>query len=221
MHSPIRTTLRRIVPAALAAGTILLAACSDDSTTKSTTAALETTAAVETTDTPVTTPVSTEAELTITAPATTEAATVTVPYQDPVELLNPIAGYTFLPLPDDVAEALVTQVSSDPTLNTQLSAVGAILVQDDATTDQVLVIFFGLTQEFTGADADAYYESATAGGTDIIDIEVDGRPGKAFITNGRSAFTTLSGTTAILAQADTTDALAAAVTALFAANPDL
>ena len=41
------------------------------------------------------------------------------------------------------------------------------------------------------------------------------------IIDGRSAFTTLTGSTAILAQADTTDSLEAAVTALFAANPDL
>jgi len=39
--------------------------------------------------------------------------------------------------------------------------------------------------------------------------------------DGRSAFTTLTGSAAVLAQADTTDALQAAVTALFAANPDL
>ena len=219
------STIRRIVPAALAAGTLLLAACGDDSTTKSTTAAPETTAAVATTAAPDTTTAPTQPEVTITvpdtAPDTAPVTAVTVAYQDPQELLNPITGYTFLPLPDGVAEGLVEQVSADPTMSSQLVAVGAILVQDDATADQVLVIFFGLTQEFTGADADAFYEAATAGGTDIIDVDVDGRPGKAFLIDGHSSFTTLSGTTAILAQADSTDALQAAVTALFAANPDL
>jgi hypothetical protein len=209
------TTIRRIVPAALAAGTLLLAACSDDSSSKSTTTDGVTTVA------PDTTTAVTEPEVTITTPETTTAPTVTVAYQDPQELLNPITGYSFMPLPDGVADALVQQVSADPTLSSQLAAVGAILLQDDATTDQVLVIFFGLTQEFTGADADAYYESATAGGSNIIDVDVDGRPGKAFLIDGHSSFTTLSGNTAILAQADTTDALEAAVTALFAANPDL
>jgi len=215
--------IRRIVPTVLAAGTLLLAACGDDSATKSTiaTAAPETTIAVETTEAPDTTIAPTEPEVTITAPDTTEATMVTVPYQDPRELLNPITGYTFLPLPDGVAEALVEQVSADPTLSSELTAVGAIMLQDDATTDQVLVIFFGLDQELTGADTDAYYEAATAGGTSIIDVDVDGRPGKAFLIDGRSSFTTLTGSTAILAQADTTDALEAAVTALFAANPEL
>jgi hypothetical protein len=210
------TTIRRFLPATLAASTLLLAACSDDGSSKSTTTDSVTTVA------PDTTTAATEPAVTITTPDTTTGApTVTVAYQDPQELLNPIPGYTFLPLPDGVAEGLVQQVSADPTLSSELAAVGAILVQDDATSDQVLVIFFGLTQEFTGADADAYYESATAGGTNIIDVDVDGRPGKAFLSDGRSSFTTLSGTTAILAQADSTDALEAAVTALFAANPDL
>lgn len=214
--------IRRIVPAALAAGSLLLAACSDGSTTKSTTtAAPATTAAVATTSVPATTTAPTQPEVTITAPDTTEASVVTVAYQDPQELLNPITGYSFLPLPAGVADGLVTQVSADPTLSSQLTAVGAILLQDDATTDQVLVIFFGLNQEYTGADADAYYAAATEGGTDIIDVDVDGRPGKAFLSDGRSSFTTLSGKTAVLAQADTTNALEAAVTALFAANPDL
>ncbi|MCY7298153.1 MAG: hypothetical protein LH616_02945, partial [Ilumatobacteraceae bacterium] len=204
--------IRRIVPAVLTAGTLLLAACGDDSARQSTTtAAPETTIAVETTDAPDTTTGPTEPEVTITAPDTTEATMVTVPFQDPQEQLNPITGYTFLPLPDGVAEALVEQVSADQTLSSELTAVGAIMLQDDATTDQVLVIFFGLNQEFTGADADAYYEAATAGGTSIIDVDVDGRPGKAFLIDGRSSFTTLTGSTAILAQADTTDALEAAV----------
>lgn len=215
-------TIRRLIPAALAASTLLLAACSDDSATKATSApttVVDVTTS-NTTSTPDTT-APTEPDVTITAPDTTEATTSTVAYQDPQELLNPIAGYTFLPLPDGVAQGLVDQASSDPTLSSQLLAVGAILLQDDATTDQVLVIFFGLDQEYTGADADAYYEAATAGGTDIIDVDVDGRPGKAFIIDGHSSFTTLTGATAVLAQADSTDALEAAVTALFAANPDL
>ena len=217
--------VRRIVPAALVASTLLLAACSDDSATNNTTAAVETTVVdttvLDTTEPDTTEPTTTEPEVTITAPETTEATTDTVAYQDPEELLNPIPGYSFEPLPDGVAESLIKQVSTDPTMNSQITAVGAILLQDDATTEQVLVIFFGLTQEFTGADADAYYEAATAGGADIIDVDVDGRAGKAYLIAGRSAFTTLTGSTAILAQADTTDALEAAVTALFAANPDL
>lgn len=205
--------IRHLVPAALVAGTLLLVACSDDSSTKSTT-----TAAPDTTGAPDTS----ESEVNSTAANTTQAApTEGIAYQDPQELLNAIPGYTFLPLPDGAVEDLVQQVNSNPALSSQLTAVGAILLGDDATSDPVLVIFYGLTQPLTGADADAYFAAATAGGTDIIDVDVDGRPGKAFLSDGRSSFTTLTGTTAILAQAGTTDVLRAAVTALFTANPDL
>lgn len=218
------TKIRRIIPATLAAGTLLLAACSDDSTTKNTSA--ETTVAPDstaaaTTDAPDITTAPTEPEVTITAPDTTEATANTVAYQDPAELLNPVPGYSFQPLPEGVADSLVQQMSADPTLSSQVAAVGAILMRDDATADQVIVIFLGLNQEYTGADLDAFYEAATQGGTDIIDVDVDGRPGKAFLIDGASSFTTLTGQTAILAQTTNTDVLEAAVTALFAANPDL
>jgi hypothetical protein len=214
----------RILSATLAAGTLLLAACSDDSTTKS--VSVETTVATEsteiaTTDAPDITTAPTEPEATITAPEDTTATANTVVYQDPAELLAPVPGYTFQPLPEGVADSLVQQMSADATLSSQVAAVGAILMQDDVTADQVIVIFIGLNEDYTGADVDAFYAAATEGGTEIIDVDVDGRPGKAFLSDGASSFTTLSGRTALLAQASTTDALEAAVTALFGANPDL
>jgi hypothetical protein len=225
--APAARRSRRLFPVTLAAVTLLLAACSDDSSTSATTASAPTTAttAAPTTAVPDTTlpdttlPDTTLAEVTLTAPDTTVAGPVT--YIDPVELLNPLTGWTFMPLPDGIADALVQQVSADATMSQQVLAVGATLVQDDVSGAQSLIIFFELAEAYTGADLDEYYTAATAGGTDIIDVDVDGRSGKAFLADGHSSFTTLSGTTAILAQADTTDALQAAVTALYDANPQL
>lgn len=209
-------TIRRLVPATLAAGTLLLAACSDDSSTSGTTAgaAGSTALAVDTTT-------ATEPEVTIAEPDDTVETSTGVVYQDPAELLAPLAGHTFLPAPDGVGDALVQEMNADPVLASQVLAVGAVMTQNDTTGDQVLLIFFELKEPLGDADLAEYYDSVTAGGTDIIDVDVAGRSGKAFVSGSTSSFTTVSGTTGILAQADSTDALQASVTALFEANPQL
>jgi hypothetical protein len=100
------------------------------------------------------------------------------------------------------------------------AAVGSGVVTKDGK--QALLIFVGLKRELDATELDEFVKGVIGDGTNLQQGEVAGHPGWAYTTaDGQQAFTTVRGTTAVLALADDQDHLAGVIAGLFQSNPQL
>ena len=65
------------------------------------------------------------------------------------------------------------------------------------------------------------YSGITSGATDVADVTSGAHEGKAFVQDGMYGFTSVFGTTVVLAMSDNVDAMQTTVDSMFAANPQL
>ena len=166
----------------------------------------------------VTAPASTEPAST--DPATTAGSESDIQYIDPMTLLTPWDGQQLETVDPSIADQITSQLSADPTLAEHLIAVGAITTTDDATGATTLVLFAEFDEPVDSMAADIY-SGITSGATDVADVTSGAHEGKAFVQDGMYGFTSVFGTTVVLAMSDNVDAMQTTVDSMFAANPQL
>jgi len=228
-----RPSTRRLLALAVVATTCTLSACGSSSSSadsKSATteqAADDTSADTEpaTTAAPTTEAPTTEAPTTTAAPVTTMAVTETtapIQYIDPTTLLQPVAGYDSVPAPESAASSLVATFSANADIVSFVQAIGGVSLLSQADQAETRVLFLGLYSAPDDATTKDFLTGVIGDGTDVRSGTVAGYTGVLYTdTDGSPSFATVRGSTGLLATGTTEDSLTAAITALFAANPDL
>jgi len=136
------------------------------------------------------------------------------------EKLNPIDGFTYETLPDAARQAMLASFEASPEVVDLVAAVGSTtVVSEDGTS---LLIFLGLNRTLSDAEQEELVTGVTSGGTGLEQGEVAGQTGWAYVNDdGSQGFVTVRGDTVVIGQSDSSDHLAAVVSGLFTANPEL
>lgn len=134
--------------------------------------------------------------------------------------LQPIPGFAYAPLPDEGRDELVAGLGTSSEVTGLLEAIGTTLVTDDAAASLLILLVLREVPDDDGALE--IVEGMTSDAISVEQGEIQGRSGLGYVTaDNRQGFVSVRGRAVVIGLSDSTEHLAAVLSGLFEANPEL